>query len=117
MPSYTLTGTVKAVFDIQTFARGFTKRDFVVTTDDERPQDIKLECVAEWCGLLDGVEPDDRVRVTFRLRGNEYKDRYFVNLQVHQIDKVDDDGTSTTLESVPPPEPEASDDPFEPQPF
>ena len=117
MLSYTLSGTVKLVFDPQTFSRGFTKRDFVVTTDDERPQDIKLECVSEWCGLLDRVQPDDRVRVTFRLRGNEYKDRYFVNLQAYQIEKLEADGGATTLEPVPPDEMDAIDDQFEPEPF
>ncbi len=117
MTSYTLSGTVKSIFDPQTFSRGFTKRDFVVTTDEERPQDIKLECVAEWCSLLDRVQPADRVRVTFRLRGNEYKDRYFVNLQAYQIDKLDADGGATTIEAVPPDEPDALDDPFDPEPF
>ena len=114
MPSFTLTGTVKTRFDPQTFASGFTKREFVVTTDDEHPQDIKFECVSEWCGLLDAVQPGDRVSVTFRLRGNLYKERYFVNLQVYQIDRQEADGGSVSLEA---PRPDYDDDGFEPEPF
>ena len=114
MPSYILTGTVKAVFEPQTFSRGFTKRDFVVTTDDERPQDIKLECVAEWCSLLDRVAADDRVQVEFRLRGNEYKERYFVNLQAYRIDKLEADGGAISIEPLPPDE---EDNEFDPEPF
>lgn len=113
MPSYTLTGNIKAIFDPQTFSRGFTKRDFVVTTEDEHPQDIKFECVAEWCGLLDQVQAGDRVTVTFRLRGNLYKDRYFVNLQVYQIDKLEADGGAMSIE----PFKDLDDDEFDPHPF
>ncbi len=87
MPSYDLTGTVKLVTDQQTFDSGFTKREFVVTTEDERfPQDIKFECVRDKCSLLDGVEPGQRVAVTFDLRGNEYNGRYYVNLTAWRIE-------------------------------
>lgn len=114
MPSYTITGTIKHIFEPQTFARGFTKRDFVLTTEDDRPQDIKLECVAEWCGLLDNVRPQERVTVNFRLRGNEYKDRFFVNLQAYAIDKLEGDGSSTSIE---PALPDTEEDAFEVEPF
>ena len=57
MPAYDMTGTVKVIMDQQTFESGFTKREFVVTTDDDRyPQDIKFECVKDKCALLDEVK-------------------------------------------------------------
>jgi len=87
MPTYDLTGTVKLIMDQQTFDSGFTKREFVVTVEDERfPQDIKFECVRDKCSLLDGIEPGQNVTVTFDLRGNEYKDRYYVNLTAWRIE-------------------------------
>ena len=40
-----------------------------VTVEDGRfPQDIKLECVKEKVRLLEGVEPGQRVTVTFDIR-------------------------------------------------
>jgi hypothetical protein len=86
MPSYDLTGTVKVVMPPQTFDSGFTKREFVVTTDDDRyPQDIKFECVKEKTALLDDIQDGQRVTVTFDVRGNEYNDRYFVNLTAWKV--------------------------------
>jgi len=77
VPSYDLTGTVKLIMDMQTFGSGFTKREFVVTTQDDRfPQDIKFECVKDKCDLLEAIEPGQEVKVSFDLRGNEYKERY-----------------------------------------
>ena len=58
MAAYELTGTVKGVMDEVTFDSGFTKREFVVTTADERyPQDLKFECVKDRCALLRTSSP------------------------------------------------------------
>ena len=89
MPSYDLTGTVKLIMDQQTFDSGFTKREFVVTTEGERfPQDVKFECVKERVALLDSVQPGQRVAVSFDLRGNEYNGRYFVNLTAWKVEEA-----------------------------
>lgn len=96
--SYEIVGTIKIVMDVQTFASGFTKREFVITTEDNYPQEVKFECIKERCALLDNVQVGERVKVHFRVRGNEYKERYYVNLQADQVDKLDADGSSTTIE-------------------
>ena len=86
MPSFDMTGTVKLVMDPQTFESGFTKREFVVTTEGERyPQEIKFECVKDKVALLDNVQPGNRVAVSFDLRGNEYNGRYYVNLTAWKV--------------------------------
>ena len=83
-----LKGTIKEIFDKQTFPSGFTKREFVVTTEENYPQDIKFECVKERCDLLTDLKINDEVLVQFNIRGNEYKDRYYVNLQAWKIEKL-----------------------------
>ena len=92
MPNYDLTGSIKKLFDQVTFDSGFTKREFVVTSEDKFPQDIKFECVKEKCALLDGFKEGDRVTATFSIRGNEYKDRYYVNLQAWKLEAAADEG-------------------------
>lgn len=53
MAAYEMTGAVKVVMDEVTFPSGFNKREFVVTTEDDRyPQDIKFETVKEKTALL-----------------------------------------------------------------
>jgi single-strand DNA-binding protein len=107
MPSYDMTGNVKAVMDQQNFDSGFTKREFVVTTEEDRfPQDIKFQCVKEKVSLLDNVKEGDRVNVTFDLRGNEYNDRYYVDLTAWKVAPADDErdpkGDGEGKEPVPP---------------
>lgn len=83
--SYEMTGTVKVVNDLMTFDSGFTKREFVVTTKDRYPQDVKFETVRDKTSLCDNLEEGQEVTVYFDIRGNEYKGRYFVNLNAWRV--------------------------------
>ena len=84
--SHEIIGTILEIYPEQQFASGFTKREFVVTTRDKYPQPIKLELTKEKCAQLDDYQPGDPVKVSFNLRGNEYQNRYFVNLQAWKIE-------------------------------
>ena len=84
--AYDLTGKVKVIHDAQTFASGFTKREFVVTVADGKyPQDICLECVQDKVSLLDSLQIGQEVTATFDIRGREYNGRYFNNLQAWRV--------------------------------
>ena len=88
MAGYELKGTVKEILDLQTFQSGFTKREFVVTTEDGKySNDIKFETVRDKTSLLDGLSKGDSVNVAFDIRGNEYNGRYYVNLNAWKIGK------------------------------
>lgn len=81
-------GSIKEIFELQTFGSGFTKREFVVTTKEQYPQDIKLELIKDRCDLIDAYKKGDNVKVQFNLRGNEYNGKYFVNLQAWRIETL-----------------------------
>ena len=89
-----VSGKIKLIFDEQSFASGFTKREFVITTQEQYPQDLKFECVKDKTAMLNGLQPGADVTVHFNLRGNEYQGKYFVNLQAWKLDK----GVSTGAE-------------------
>ena len=78
--SLEIQGKVKLLIDKQTFSSGFEKREFVVTTQEQYPQDVKFECIKDKIAMLDALTPGDLVNVAFNVRGNEYQGRYFVNL-------------------------------------
>ena len=83
---YETSGKLKWIGEVQSFASGFTKREFVVTTvTDKFPQDLKFEIVKDKCALLDPFEVGQDVVVSFDIRGNEYNGKYFVNLSCWKI--------------------------------
>lgn len=97
---YELSGTVKDIFEEQTFGSGFNKREFVVTTDaDKYPQDIKFECVKDKVELVNKLKKGDKVKVGFDLRGREWQGKYFVNLNAWKIDY----GAADQASDEPPP--------------
>ena len=77
---YTMEGTVKVINETQTWDSGFKKRELVITTDDQYPQDVKFEFLKDSVELLDSVKAGDAVVVSFSIRGNEYNGKYYVNL-------------------------------------
>ncbi|MGJ8676614.1 MAG: DUF3127 domain-containing protein [Akkermansiaceae bacterium] len=100
---YEATGKIKVIFDTQTFPSGFSKREFVVTVgDNDYPQDIKYEIMKDKCALLDKFEVGQEVTVSFDIRGNEYKEKYYVNLNCWKItSNQTSGGTSTKAASAP----------------
>jgi len=83
---YEATGKIKVIFDTQTFPSGFTKREFVVTIGDSQyPQDVKFELIKDKCSWLDNFQQDQEVTVSFDIRGNEFKGKYYVNLNCWKI--------------------------------
>jgi len=86
-----LNGKVKLILDLQSWDSGFTKREFVISTNEQYPQDVKLECIKDKTSLLDGLSDGDDVEVSFNVRGNEYNGKYYVNLQSWKLIKMDGD--------------------------
>lgn len=102
--AYQLTGTVKKIFEAQTFPSGFSKREFVVATEDKYPQEIKFDCLKEKAEILDGTKEGEEVTVHFDLGGREYNGRYFVNLNAWRLDKGKSAAPSASGDSPPDPE-------------
>lgn len=83
--SYHIEGEIKKIMEAQTFPSGFTKQEFVITTKDQYPQEIKLELVKDKTALLSKFQVGSNVSVDFDIRGNEFKDKYYVNLVAWRI--------------------------------
>lgn len=87
---YEAAGKIKLINETQSFPSGFSKREFVVTTgNDKYPQDLKFEVVKDKCSMLDSFEAGQDVQVSFDIRGNEYNGKYYVNLSCWKIQAGD----------------------------
>jgi len=91
-------GRIKVINDLQTWDSGFSKREFVITTQEQYPQDVKFEALKEKATQLDTLNVGDDIEVSFNLRGNEYNGKYYVNLQAWKLTK-----SGATTESAPAP--------------
>jgi hypothetical protein len=90
-------GKIILICDAQTFPSGFTKREFVIETDEKYPQKIKFELVKDKCAKLDQCHVGQTVEVSYNIRGNEHNGKYYVSLQAWKIANV-----GPPMESEPP---------------
>ena len=93
---YAFTGTVKKVGDVQKISDRFSKRELVVTSEEERyPQNVAFEFVNDRGDLMDGVNESDRVTVHFDISSREWAApdgtvKYFTSLRAWKLDKPDE---------------------------
>ena len=102
MSELKLSGTIKVIGELQTFDSGFVKREFVITTKETYPQDVKFELVKEKAEKFEEFNKvGDEVDVKFNVRGNFYQEKYYVNLQAWYISKIGSDAATTTPQEIP----------------
>ena len=65
-------GTIKAIFDMQTFESGFMKQEMVVETKENYPQPILVQFVKDKTSLLNDLAEGMEVKVSINLRGREW---------------------------------------------
>ena len=110
--SFELSGTLKVLEDTQTFASGFSKREFVIEVPDGKyPQMVKFETVRDKIDLLNTLSIGDELKVD--VRGNEYKGRYYVNLNAW---KIEGGGSDTPGDVTQDPQPSSFDKSFDSEP-
>ena len=66
-------GRIKVIFAPETVGQnGFQKRDLVITTDGQYPQDIIIQFAQGNCALLDNLQVGQMVKIHFNLQGREW---------------------------------------------
>ena len=85
---YEMSGTVKKIGDIQTFASGFSKRELILEEekDSKWPNVVAFTFKKEGMSKIENLKAGDRVKVGFAVDGREWTDprtgavRYFTDL-------------------------------------
>jgi len=96
--SFEINGRLADKFETQKVSDRFQKREFVLeikstgATGYEFVDFIKFQATQDKCSLLDQVQIDDTVKVSFNLRGRKWeKDgqvSYFTNLEAWRIETL-----------------------------
>jgi len=84
--SYELIAKLHKVFDIQSKTDTFQTREFVLETEGQYPQYVKFQLTQDRCGLIENYKEGDQVKVSFDLRGREWNEKYFTNLNAWKIE-------------------------------
>ena len=101
--SHETQGRLCEKFDSVKVSEKLTKREFVIETQEQYPQQVKFELVNDKCGLLDAYQIGNTLKVSFNLRGRKWNNLYFVNLNAWKIERErqSETRTPTTIEEPP----------------
>jgi len=85
---------------------GFKKRDIVVTSDEQYPQDILVQFVQDKCDILDKYNVGENVVIGINLRGREWinpegKAVYFNTIQGWKINHGEQDSEPLPADAKP----------------
>lgn len=88
-----ITGRIKKVFETQNVTASFKKRELVVTTQEQYPQDIIIEFTQDKTDALNAYQPGDEVKVSINIRGREWINpegvaKYFNSIQGWRIENL-----------------------------
>jgi len=84
-------GKIVAIMPTQVVSEKFSKREFVVETPDQYPQQILFQLTQDKCSLLDSLQVGQEVDVHLNIRGRSWQNpqgetKYFNTLEAWKID-------------------------------
>ncbi len=90
--AFDVVGKLHVSYETKQVSAKFSKREFVVEVPDGKyPQMVLFQLTGDRCSVLDDFRVGDQVRVTFNLRGREWKSpqgetKYFNSLDVWKLE-------------------------------
>lgn len=88
-----LQGIIKSIGETQTFGSGFKKRELVLTTQEQYPQDILIEFNQDKTEVLNQYQKGETVDIGINIRGREWINpegvaKYFNSIVGWKINKL-----------------------------
>mgnify|MGYP001225764589 CR=1 FL=1 len=108
-------GKIKWIDEIKEYgSNGFRKREVVITTEEQYPQNILVEFVQDKCELLNAFQIGKDVKIGINIRGREWTNpegevKYFNSIQGWRIDEISSE-INQEVPPMPPPTPFESAD-------
>ena len=91
-----ISGKIKFISETKEYgSNGFRKRELVVTTQEQYPQNILIEFIQDKCGILDSYNDGELVKIDINIRGREWTNKdnelkYFNSIQGWRIEKIEE---------------------------
>ena len=91
-----ISGKIKLIGETKEYgSNGFRKRELVITTQEQYPQNILVEFIQDKCEILNSYQPEDLVKIDINIRGREWTNKenevkYFNSIQGWRIEKIEE---------------------------
>lgn len=101
----TLKGVIKLIKPIQQISATFSKREFVIETQEQYPQSIQLELQGDRVDIIDSFAEGQEVECHIGIKGRLWvspqgEDKYFNTIVCWRITASSSESTAPTFEPV-----------------
>ncbi|MEL7162428.1 MAG: DUF3127 domain-containing protein [Bacteroidota bacterium] len=88
--SFEITGTLVKKYETETKGESFRVRDFVIKANDGGQYDnfVKFQTTQDRTAIIDDYNEGDEIKVHFDLRGRQWQEKYFTNLNAWRIESL-----------------------------
>jgi single-strand DNA-binding protein len=86
--SFEIDGIVEKIYDTEQKTDTFQAREFVIRTEEQYTQYIKFQMTQDKCAMMNNFKEGDRIKVFFDLRGRQWQDKYFTNLNAWKVEAM-----------------------------
>ncbi len=87
--SFEIEGKLIKAYDTEQKTESFRAREFVIESlQGSFPQFIKFQLTQDRCDIIDAYSVGQQIKVYFDLRGRQWQDKYFTNLNAWRIEAV-----------------------------
>ena len=87
--SFEVEGKLHKKFETEKKSDKFQAREFVILVEDgQYPQYVKFQLVQDRCDVIDSFEVGAEMKVYFDLRGREWQEKFFTNLQAWRVEAI-----------------------------
>lgn len=85
--SFEIEGKLHKVFETENKTASFQAREFVISINESNyPQYIKFQLTQDRCSIVDKYNEGDMIKIYFDLRGREWNEKYFTNLNAWRVE-------------------------------
>lgn len=87
--SFEIEGKLHKVFPTEQKSESFRTREFVIEImQGSYPQFIKFQLTQDRCDVIEPYKDGQMIKVYFDLRGRQWQDKFFTNLQAWRVEVV-----------------------------
>jgi len=87
--AFQIDGKLHKIFDTEQKSEKFRAREFVIEiVDGNYAQMIKFQLTQDKCEMIDDHKEGEEITVHFNLRGREWNERFFTNLDAWRIESA-----------------------------
>ena len=101
-----VSGKIKLINETKEYGNnGFRKREVVLTTEEQYPQDLLIEFIQDKCDILNSYNVGDNAKIDINLRGREWESpqgeiKYFNSIQGWRIEKISVDVENSSIPPI-----------------